>query len=300
MASRMHADQIPVGVETVRALLAAQFAHWAELPIERVDSSGTVNAMFRLGDDKVVRLPFLAHGAPGIDHEAAWLPRLAPHLSALVPTVSVPTVLEVGRPGAGYPFTWLILDWLGGEHPTPGDEQLSPELALDLARFIDALRAIDTAGAPVGYRGGSFRGLDDSVRGCLAQIGDLLDVPVLTEVWEEAMAASQWNRQPVWVHCDLLAANLLVADGRLRGVLDFATSGIGDPACDLMPAWSVLTADTRDRFRDAVAADDATWSRGKGWMLAQAAIALPYYRHTNRMMADNSLRALRELTNERV
>jgi aminoglycoside phosphotransferase (APT) family kinase protein len=162
------------------------------------------------------------------------------------------------------------------------------------------LRAIDTPGAPVGYRGGSFHGLDDSVRGCLAQIDDLVDVPVLTEVWEEALAASQWNRQPVWVHCDLLAANLLVADGRLRGVLDFATSGIGDPACDLMPAWSVLTADTRDRFRDAVAADDATWSRGKGWMLAQAAIALPYYRHTNRMMADNSLHALRELTNERV
>jgi aminoglycoside phosphotransferase (APT) family kinase protein len=295
MASRMHADEIPVGVETVQALLATQFGHWADLPIERVDSSGTVNSMFRLGDDKVVRLPFVAHGASGIDHEATWLPRLAPHLP-----VPVPTVRGVGRPGVGYPFNWLILDWLDGKHPTPGDEQLSPALAFDLARFIRALRTINTADAPVGYRGGSFHGLDESVRDCLAQIDDIVDAPVLTEIWAEAMAAPEWSGQPVWVHCDLLAANLLVADGRLSGVLDFATSGIGDPACDLMPAWSILTADRRTDFRDAVAADDATWSRGRGWMLAQAAIALPYYRHTNRMMADNSLRALRELTNERI
>lgn len=310
MASAMHADEIPIGVETVRALLADQFPLWAELPIERVDSSGTVNAMFRLGDSMVVRLPFVAHGAPGIDHEAAWLPRLAPHLPVLVPTV-----LGVGRPSAGYSFSWLVLDWLVGEHPNPADERSSPGFTLDLARFIGALRAIDTTGAPVGHRGGSFHSLDESVRGCLAQIDDLqgagvlntgvpdigvLDIDVLTEIWDEAMAAPEWTGPPVWVHCDLLAANLLVADGGLAGVLDFASSGVGDPSCDLMPAWSLLTSDTRSDFRDALAADDAMWSRGRGWMLAQAAIALPYYRHTNRMMADNSLRALLELTNERL
>jgi aminoglycoside phosphotransferase (APT) family kinase protein len=286
MASAMHADEIPIGVETVRALLADQFPLWAELPIERVDSSGTVNAMFRLGDSMVVHLPVL-----------------------------VPTVLGVGRPSAGYSFSWLVLDWLVGEHPNPADERSSPGFTLDLARFIGALRAIDTTGAPVGHRGGSFHSLDESVRGCLAQIDDLqgagvlntgvpdigvLDIDVLTEIWDEAMAAPEWTGPPVWVHCDLLAANLLVADGGLAGVLDFASSGVGDPSCDLMPAWSLLTSDTRSDFRDALAADDAMWSRGRGWMLAQAAIALPYYRHTNRMMADNSLRALLELTNERL
>jgi aminoglycoside phosphotransferase (APT) family kinase protein len=286
MASAMHADEIPIGVETVRALLADQFPLWAELPIERVDSSGTVNAMFRLGDSMVVHLPVL-----------------------------VPTVLGVGRPSAGYSFSWLVLDWLVGKHPNPADERSSPGFTLDLARFISALRTIDITGAPVGHRGGSFHSLDESVRGCLAQIDDLqgagvlntgvpdigvLDIDVLTEIWDEAMAAPEWTGPPVWVHCGLLAANLLVADGGLAGVLDFASSGVGDPSCDLMPAWSLLTSDTRSDFRDALAADDAMWSRGRGWMLAQAAIALPYYRHTNRMMADNSLRALLELTNERL
>jgi len=291
MVRRMHDNEISLTVAMVRRMLSEQFPQWAHLPPERVESSGTVNAMFRLGVDKVVRLPFVEHGAHGIELEAMWLPVLAPYLP-----VRIPAVLGIGRPDAEYPCPWLVLDWLDGEHPAAGHPRASLTLASGLAQFISALRRIPTDTAPIGYRGGSFHPLDDEVRRCLVQARDLVDVPTLTAVWDDALGAAEWTGPPVWVHCDLLAANLLVTDDQLSGVLDFAAAGIGDPACDLMPAWSVLSAGARQSFRTDVGIDDATWRRGRGWALAQAAIALPYYRDSNRVMADGSLRALRELS----
>src|SRR5439155_14751042 len=86
---------------------------------------------------------------------------------------------------------------------------------------------------------------------------------------------------PVWIHGDLTPGNLLVEQGRLSAVIDFGCLGVGDPACDLMVAWTLLSGETRDAFRAALAVDDATWARGRGWALSWALIALPYYLETN-------------------
>ena len=271
----MHAAEIELEPADVRRLLAAQFPDWAGLPIARVASSGTVNAMFRLGDGLTVRLPFVPWGAEGIRHEAAWLPRLAPALP-----VRIPAVLAVGEPDDGYPLPWLVLDWIPGGCPEPGS--CGPEIAEQLAAFIRALRGVEPDDAPASYRGGALAELDEQVRGCLAELG----TPALLPAWESALAAPAWTGPPTWSHADLLPGNLLVDGGALVGVLDFAASGVGDPACDLMPAWSVFTPEGRDAFRAALDADEASWERGRGWALAQAAIALPYYRVTNPGMAE--------------
>ncbi|MCU1525511.1 MAG: phosphotransferase [Microbacteriaceae bacterium] len=290
LVGSMHPDEIALEAPEVRRLLSQQFPYWSDLPIERVTSSGTVNAMFRLGNDMTVRLPFVEWGASGIEHETVWLPRLAPQLP-----VRIPAVLGAGKPDDTYPCPWLVLDWLPGESPIPGELQNPDLLAGDLATFMMALREADTTAAPQGYRGGALEALDEPVRDCLRQVEDLVDVAALTRSWEDSLRAEPWTDEPVWVHCDLLTGNVLVADGRLVGVLDFAASGIGDPACDLMAAWSILPASSRGTFRDAVGIDDATWARGRGWALSQAVIALPYYRETNRIMAANSLHILTEL-----
>jgi aminoglycoside phosphotransferase (APT) family kinase protein len=289
MKRGMHPNEILLDTELVRRLVSHQFPTWADLPLEFV-AQGTVNAMYRLGDDMVVRLPFVERGAGGIGREAIWLPRLAPQLDD-----PIPTVLGIGEPDIDYPCPWLVLNWLPGNHPVPDQLDDPDRLAADLASFISDLRRLDTHGAPKGYRGGSLAALDAPVRECLGQIVDLIDSAALTAIWEESLVAPAWPGKPVWLHCDLLVGNVLVDGGRLSGILDFATAGIGDPACDLMAAWSILPSASRLVFREALRADDASWARGRGWALSQAAIALPYYRDSNPFMAESSLHILREL-----
>lgn len=311
----MHQGEIPIDIALVRALLSEQFPQWAALPLTRVDSSGTVNAMFRLGDQRAVRLPLIESGAASIEREARWLPKLSRQLAGQLgeqlagqpdrqpgeqmtgssPHVRIPRIFGVGSPGAGYPCPWLVVDWLPGASPALGGEAGAVALARDLGAFVRALRQVNTADAPAGYRGGSLQPLDAAVNECLAQVEDLVDVPALTRLWAESLAAPPWVGAPVWTHGDLLAANILVADQRLSAVLDFGAAGIGDPACDAMAAWSVLPASARPVFREAIGADDAIWMRGRGWALAQAAIALPYYRDTNPGMTASSLHILTEL-----
>lgn len=289
----MHADEIDVDAAIVRRLLALQFPHWARLPIERIASPGTVNAMFRLGDDMLVRAPFVPTGSAGIRLEAHWLPRLAPHLP-----VAIPTVLGVGTPAVGYPCPWLVLNWLPGSCPQPRLVENAEGLAHDFAAFLGAMREIETTDAPRGYRGGLLRPLDDAVCACLAEcqeVGLPLDYRSLALSWQESLRARAWTAAPVWVHCDLLPGNVLVERGRLVGVLDFAASGIGDPACDLMAAWSMLSAPERQMLGELLEVDDDTWSRGRGWALSQAVIALPYYRESNPAMAEGALHVLTEL-----
>jgi aminoglycoside phosphotransferase (APT) family kinase protein len=98
---------------------------------------------------------------------------------------------------------------------------------------------------------------------------------------EESLNASPWDGQEVWVHGDLLPGNLLVVDGRLSAVIDFGCLNVGDPACDLQPAWNVFADASRARYRAHLRANDASWLRGRGWALYQAVMALPYYWHTN-------------------
>jgi aminoglycoside phosphotransferase (APT) family kinase protein len=289
----MHPDELDIDDGLVRRLLQLQFPECAHLSIERMPSPGTVNAMFRLGHDMLVRAPFVPMGGAGIELEARWLPRLAPQLP-----VAIPAVLGVGAPALGYPCPWLLLNWLPGACPVPGRLEDPKGLAHDIAAFLVAMREVDTADAPRGYRGGSLSALDEPVRACLAECRDLfpqLDIRALAESWRDSLAASAWPGSPVWVHCDLLPGNVLVENGRLVGVLDFAASGVGDPACDLMAAWSMLPTSGRRMLRDLLDVDDATWSRGRGWALAQAVIALPYYRESNPAMAASALHVLTEL-----
>ena len=264
----MHADELPIEIPLVRGLLEEQFPEWAALPLTGVPSLGTDNALYRLGRDLVVRLPRIEWATGGIEKDFRWLPLLAP----LLP-VAIPVPLARGRPGAGFPWEWGVHSWLPRENPDLGSG--GPELALDLARLTRALREIDAMGAPASRRGRPLATQDERARQAL------FEVPEATGAWEAALGVPDWDGPPVWLHADLLPGNLLVRAGRLAGVIDFAVAGVGDPACDLIPAWSVLGGDARHIFRREAGIDDDTWARGRGWALSIGLIALPYYRETN-------------------
>ncbi|MEU3911619.1 aminoglycoside phosphotransferase family protein [Streptomyces sp. NPDC029721] len=281
-SAKMHADEADTDESLVRALIRAQFPQWAGLPVTRVVSAGTDNAMYRLGDGMAVRLPRIPGAAADVAKENRWLPRLAPHLP-----LDVPEPLGQGVAGEGFPYPWSVYRWLEGENLF--DEPVTDlhATALGLGRFVEALRGVDATGAPASFRGGPVATRDEGVRAAIRDLGadGTHDAAAATALWEETLRLPQWEGAPVWLHGDLLPGNLLARDGRLRAVIDFGGVGAGDPACDTMAAWTLLTAETRGTFREASGADEATWARGRGWALCFGLTAEHYYRETNPALA---------------
>ena len=288
-AVRMHADQIDITTGAVAALVAAQLPHLAGRPIRRIPSDGTVNALYRLGDDLVLRLPL----RPGTSRdtlaaEQDHARRLAPHLP-----VAVPEPVALGEPGEGYPGPWAVYRWIPGHTPAPADGA-DPALARDLAAAVRALHAVDTGGRAWDgrSRGGPLHTRDADVHAGLAAARHLTDTRALARIWADSRDAPAHTGPAVAIHADLMPGNLLLRDGRLAALIDLGALATGDPAVDLMPAWNLLHGPARDAYRRHTGADDATWARGRGWAVVQAIGALPYYTRTNPGMAATARRTL--------
>lgn len=293
-AAKMHVDEVPTDTALVRRLLAAQFPQWADLPVVPVESAGTDNTLYRLGDELVVRLPRIHWAADGVEKDSQWLPRLAPHLP-----LAIPVPLAQGQPAAGYPWHWGVYRWLAGENATLDSITDPNRAARALARFITALQAIDTTGGPPagehGLRGAPLATRDEDTREAIAALDGQIDGDAALAVWQSALQAPEWESAPVWFHGDLLPGNLLFEQGRLRAVIDFGGLGVGDPACDLMIAWGLFSGQSRSVFRAALEIDDATWTRGRGHALSQALIFIPYYLASNPVGVANARRAIGEV-----
>lgn len=288
-------DRIVVSAEQARRLIASQFPQWAALDIRPVELSGWDNRSFRLGDDMLIRMPSAARYVAQVEKERRWLPVLAP----LLP-VPIPAPLALGQPGGGYPFCWSVYRWLDGEPLAGhlGSIDLSG-IAVDVATFLKALHSIDALdGPPAGahnfHRGGSLAVYDGEAKASAMRLADEVDQALAMEIWQLALS-SRWQGQGVWVHGDIAEGNLLVRDGRLSAVIDFGSSGVGDPSSDLILAWNVLDAQSRAVFRRALDLDAATWQRGRGWALWKALIVLDAERGRNEKMAEWSRRTIQDV-----
>ena len=279
----MHRDEVETDVVLVRRLVTDQFPQWANLSIKPVSSSGTVNALYRLGDEMVVRLPRTGWAPGAFERQARWLPLLAPALA-----IATPVPLAKGTPGHGYPFEWGVHSWVAGSTVAAGDIADEAAVATALARFVRALWALDPAGGPPQRRGDLRLDWDGPVRAAIEELKGQVETPPLLAAWDEVLSARPWSLAPRWVHGDLMPANLVLQEGHLTGIIDWEAFGIGDPAVDLAVAWNTLTANSRSIFRRAVDVDDATWTRGRGWALATGVVALPYYVDTNPALASNA------------
>ncbi|GGA84742.1 aminoglycoside phosphotransferase [Brucella endophytica] len=281
----MPETSLAIDVPLVRHLIAAQLPQWAGLPIEPVEPGGWDNRTFRLGESMSARLPSAAAYAAQVAKEHRWLPFLAPHLP-----LPVPVPLAQGTPDARYPWPWSIYRWLDG---TPaGDTKISDAgaFARDLAAFLTALYRIEVApdaptpGAHNFHRGGDLTVYDHETRAALATLRDRIDMAAAEEIWRAALA-SRWQGAPVWVHGDVAAGNLLVEQGKLCAVIDFGSSAVGDPACDLVIAWTLFSSESRKIFREALPLDEATWARARGWALWKALITVSEYDKNQREAA---------------
>ena len=288
-----HTPVTPLGitVSLAQRLVAAQFPQWAGLPIKPVAFGGVDNRTFQLGEDMSVRLPSAKEYAAQVAKEHLWLPKLAPRLP-----LPIPIPLAIGVPAEGYPWHWSIYRWLEGENAAIAPIADRRQFAIALAQFLAALQRIDPAGGPPPgphnfFRGGSLMIYDAETRQAMATLGSEIDADAAIAVWEAALQAS-WRDLPVWLHGDVSAANLLVNGGQLSAVIDFGCSGVGDPACDLTIAWTLLAGESRAAFRAAMPADGATWARGRGWALWKALITLVDSIDANPLEANKARRVI--------
>ncbi|MFD0883606.1 aminoglycoside phosphotransferase family protein [Streptosporangium algeriense] len=291
----MHADQLTVPPETVRTLVDEQFPEWRGLPVRGVAHHGTVNAIFRMGDHFTARFP-LQRGH--VDSTRRRLESEAEAARELAGRTRFPTPepVALGEPGAGYPLPWSVQTWLPGAVATDEDPGRSVAFAHDLADLINDLRAIDTRGRTFAGkgRGGDLRSHDAWMETCFKQSEQLLDVRRLRQVWENLRSLPR-TAGDVMTHSDLIPGNVLVSAGRLAGILDVGGFGPADPALDLVSAWHLLEAGTRQALRLDLECDDLEWERGKAWAFAQAMGLVWYYLETNPVMSRMGQRTLERI-----
>ena len=282
--TQMHANEIHTDVALVRTLLHSQHPQWADLRIERVASAGTDNAMYRLGDELAVRLPRIDWAIDMVVKEQTWLPILAPHLS-----LPVPVPVAAGEPQADFPYPWSVVPWLPGSVAAQSGD--SANAAEDLATFVRSLQAVNPTAGPFAGRGVPVRNRDESVRAAIAELDGEVDAEALTDAWSLVLETPDYAEPPVWLHGDLSYLNLLAVNSQLNAVIDWGQCGVGDPAIDLMPAWTMFEPKARLAYRTALDVDDDMWSRGKGWVLTNVGV-IPYYRDSNPTLVEIAIRGI--------
>ena len=286
----MHDNEFEIDETLVINLLKQQCPESAELPISKIMHYGTDNAIFRIGDKYSIRLPRVEYTAEQIEKEQTWLPKFAPHLPFVIPTP-----ITAGKPSKEFPHSWYVYNWIEGVDAYNEPPSDINQLAGDLAGFIKALWQLDTNGAPAARRGLPLNTQDKAVCEAISNLKDTIDTDTITRIWQECLKVPDWNKPPVWLHADLLPSNLLLQNDKLHAVIDFGLMGVGDPACDLIPAWCLLNADARKIFKETLGIDENTWTRGKGWALSIALIIMPYYKDTNPVLMSVARRIIEEI-----
>lgn len=290
----MKGKQTAIDISLVHRLIASQFPKWKELAVDPVALSGWDNRIFRLGKDMLVRLPSAAEYELQVDKEHQWLPRLGPDLP-----LPIPVPIAKGKPEHGYPWKWSIYQWLEGETAASAPITDLAEFAADLAKFLSALQSIDATGGPSPRlhsfcRGGPLSIYGEDVHRAISLLRSKVNENAAIQVWERALATS-WRRDPVWVHGDISAGNLLVQEGKLCAVIDFGQLAIGDPACDLAISWTLFHGKSRAVFQEMLPLDPGTWDRARAWALWKALITAAGFTDPRNFESEQCWRIIEEV-----
>lgn len=282
----MHPDRIPLTTGVASRLLSEQFSEEASDVTELLDTAATTSHVFRLGHRHLARFPLQRGDVEGRRRALLAEQDAMTEFANACPFPS-PRLVFIGRPDHGYPMPWSVQTWIPGDVATPQAVASSSPAAHDLARLVLALRSVDVRGRVFegSGRGGALSDHDDWVAHCLARSASLLPVEPLRALWNTLRITPRIEPDTM-CHKDLTPFNILVAGGRVVGVLDSGGFGPADPALDLVVAWHLLDRDRRAEFRRHLDADDLEWRRGAAWALQQALGLVWYYATTNPKMSE--------------
>lgn len=289
---------VNITIDLARKLIAKQFPEYARLPIVDVEKQGHDNRTYRLGEHMLIRMPTAADYALKVPKEQELLPQLANRLS-----VSIPAPIKMGKPSADYPYPFSIYKWLSGKsiNLLTLTDQEKEQLAFDMAKFLKELQAImDIKGPEPGqhnwWRGDHVSVYDKGAREQIEELAEIIDVTRALALWDEA-CARRWNKAPIWIHGDFAIGNILMDSGKLSAVIDFGGAAVGDPACDLVIAWTYLSGKAREIFISKMDMDTDTWLRARAWALWKATFELCQISDKNSPEAGLQKRIINEVMN---
>ena len=297
---------LTLSVHLARKLIAEQFPEYADLPITDVEKQGHDNRTYRLGEHMLIRMPTDGDYALNVPKEQELLPQLAKCLS-----ISIPAPIKMGMPSTDYPYPFSIYKWLSGKsiNLLTLTDQDKEQLAFDLAKFLKELQAIANVKGPLPgqhnwWRVDHVSVYDKGAREQIAELAEIIDASKALALWDQA-CATKWDKKPVWIHGDFAIGNILVSnrhcepqggeaiqkndtgsprlltkardDGnsyKLSAVIDFGGAAVGDPACDLVIAWTYLRGKAREIFITKIDTDPDTWLRARAWALWKATFEL--------------------------
>ena len=270
---------ININTELARNLIDDQFPNWSSLTISLVEPGGWDNRTFRLGCEFTVRMPSAETYVAQVYKEQQWLPFLANNLSTKIPKVQA-----LGKPGYGYPWPWSVYKWIKGGTASQTSDIEKNTFAKELASFILELHSVNSTKGPKPgkhnyFRGGRLEIYDSDTKKYATGLSEDVDLPAVLRLWNRAKS-TQWPGEPVWIHGDLEASNILVSNGKMRAIIDFGNCAVGDPACDLVMAWTYFDTASRYSFRSALGIDEDTWERGKAWALWKALFRMSQSQHS--------------------
>lgn len=240
-----------------------------------------------------IRLPSAEKYAVQVQKEQKWLPILAPHLS-----FSIPDPIAQGNPSKSYPWKWSIYRWIEGEsaNTLAVDDIHLQLIALQLAQFLNELHKVDVTDGPLPGPHNFYRGDHPSVYDLETRsFIEKSDRAMI--VWEKAIS-SKWSYKPVWIHGDISSGNILLKGNKLVAVIDFGCMGVGDPACDLVIAWTFFRNESRKIFKEYIGLDPDTWARARGWALWKASFELVALKDKTSPEAMKQLQIINEILNE--
>lgn len=264
-----------ITLELAYKLIAEQFPEYADVPIISVEKQGHDNRTYRLGNDMLIRMPTAESYALKVPKEQVLLPKLAPYL-----TISIPVPIKMGIPSKLYPYHFSIYKWLPGTsiNLLVLDNDCLEKLAFDLAKFLKELQSINSIDGPAPglhnwWRGDHVSVYDQGAREQITKLSGVIDKDKAINLWERA-CQTKWNNKPVWIHGDFAIGNMLIQNGKLSAIIDCGGMGVGDPASDLVIAWTFLKDTARGIFIKEMALDENTWLRAKAWALWKATFEL--------------------------
>ncbi|MFN9000622.1 MAG: aminoglycoside phosphotransferase family protein [Holosporales bacterium] len=271
----MNTKPIIPTLDLARKLISLQFPGYADLPLTEVEKQGHDNRTYRLGEHMLIRMPTAADYALKVPKEQELLPGLAKRLS-----VNIPAPIKMGKPSTDYPYPFSIYKWLPGKsiNLLTLTDQDKEQLAFDLAKFLKELQAItDVEGPEPGqhnwWRGDHISVYDKAAQEQITELAEIIDARRALTLWDQA-CETKWGKQPVWIHGDFAIGNILMDGGKLSAVIDFGGAAVGDPACDLVIAWTYLSGKARETFISKMDMDVDTWLRARAWALWKATFEL--------------------------
>jgi aminoglycoside phosphotransferase (APT) family kinase protein len=275
--------EILVDSALVRRLIGRQAPAWSSHAIEPFQI-GWDNAMFRLGDQHLVRMPRRQSADALLRHEQRILPFLQARLNTPIPTPVI-----IGKPDADFPWHWSVLPFFPAT--TANQSPLDQRGAMQWAEFMASLHRPYLEGVDPAAPANPFRGVDiNSRRSSLEErVTQLhrLNEPVpnaLLDTWQTALAQPPSSLR-VWLHGDPHSRNVLSRSGSLAAVIDWGDITTGDPASDLGSFWmlihdrivrteSIARYLAMIRFSLTPAESSALLLRARGWAVLYGAMLL--------------------------